>query len=224
MLKDIESKVDKVYITEKEYQKIHKWAKENITGHCEGENNVLDRRMFFPLKTFVFEMPTKKGLVKCLIELDSFNPVKGGRVTTDSLWFSWKRKGMGFQFEGEGATQQAVQETHRFLLDCLMYICMAERTVEYRPVVERARETGYEPYEYKDRECFLLKDIIRYTGTHQNKKTIQYRCECWGVRGHLRHYDSGKVSFVHPFKKGKKRDMLEPRTKTYLLGEKDAVQ
>ena len=221
MLRDIEDKVDKVVITEKEYKKIDKWVSENIT--YSGIDNVLNKRMFFPLKTFVFEMRAKNGIAKCLVELDSFNPVKGGRLSTDRFWYTWKReyrgdKG-GFQFDGQGLTERAGSETHRFLMDCLIYICMAERTIEYRPVVERARETGYEPYEYKERECFLLKDIIRYTGTHKNKKSIQYRCECWGVRGHLRHHDNGKVSFVHPFKKGKKRDVLEPRSKTYLLGE-----
>ena len=212
MLKDIESKVDKVYITEKEFKTITKWNKERTTG--------FDVKVFFPLKTFVFEV---QGYFKGLVELDSFNPILGGRVTTDAYFYRWKREyrehGGGFSFDGEAKNKELVEITHAFLMGCLLYICTAERTTLFRPVVERARQTGYEPYEYADRVCFLLKDIVRYTGTHQTKKSVKYSCECWGVRGHIRHYDDGRTTFIHPFKKGKKRDVLEPRSKTYLLGE-----
>lgn len=38
-------------------------------------------------------------------------------------------------------------------------------------------------------------------------KYIQHHfsCLCWSVRGHLRHYKSGKVVFVKPFRKGRER-------------------
>jgi len=36
-----------------------------------------------------------------------------------------------------------------------------------------------------------------------------FKCLCWGVRGHVRHYKSGKVVFIQPFKKGKERNNME---------------
>ena len=206
MLKDIEDKIDKVYITEKEFKSIAKWNRERKSD--------FDAKVFFPLRTFILDVYGFKGLV----ELDGYNPILGGQVTTDGYFYRWKRDGHGFQFDGEG-NKEVIEIAHTLIMGCLLYICTAERTTQFRQVVERARETGYEPHEYTDRVCFLLKDIIRYTGTHQTKKSVKYSCECWGVRGHLRHYDNGHVSFIAPYKKGKKRDVLEPRSKTYLLGE-----
>ena len=221
MIRDIESKVDKVLITEKDFQKISKWVAENVEGKCNGADNVLNKKMFFPLRTFIFETRTRMGDTKCLVELDGYNPVSGGRMTTDRWWYTWKREfrdGMGgFWFDGEGLDEKLVAVSHRYLMDCLMYICMAEREKEYRFAVEKAHKEGCEPHEYSDRVCFLLKDIIQYVSTHKTKKSVKFSCECWGVRGHIRHYQDGRTVFIEPYKKGKKRDILEPRSKTYLL-------
>ena len=213
LIRDIEGKVDKILIMEKEFQKISKWNRERECG--------FDSKMFFPLKTFVLDIREK---FKCLVELNDFNPVKGGRITTDKFWYTWDRqfrygKG-GFQFDGF-ATKDQVEICHALVMGCLMYICLAEREKEYRIAVENAKKNGCEPYKYTDRVCFLLKDIIQYVRTHQTRKSVKISCECWGVRGHIRHYENGKAVFIEPYKKGKKRDILEPKTKTYLLGGKN---
>lgn len=209
MIKDIEGKIDKVLIREKDYQKIRKWVEKHEWG---GIDSVLDKRKFFPLKTFVFEI---MGKFKCLVELDDYDPVKGGIITTDAWTYKWKREFRdgrgGFQFDGKGLDKGMAKVCHRLLMDCLMYICLAERETEYRV---SSNKSSNNPYEYQDRVCFLLNDIVRYTKTHHTKKSI--RCECWGVRGHIRHYKD-KTVFIEPYKKGKKRDVLEPKSKTYLM-------
>ena len=44
-------------------------------------------------------------------------------------------------------------------------------------------------------------------------KQFTRRCEAWSVRGHYRHYKSGKVVYVKPYTKGKGR----PADKTYSV-------
>lgn len=223
MIADIEKKIDKIIVTEKEFKKISKWGKENLVRYIPDEINPQDKKMFFPLKTFILDLNLEKGAkIKALVELDTFNPVVGGRVTTDSYWYTWKRDFMrrGYEFKGENVPKHIIEISHAFILETLIYICQADRNVEYRDRIEKAKTSGRNnPYEYHDRVCFLLNDIIEYAGTHKTRKSIQYQCECWGVRGHLRHYTDGRVVFIEPYKKGRKRDILEPLSKTYLIGK-----
>lgn len=222
MIREIEPKLDKIVVTNKEFKTIMKWWQSTKGVKIA---DMLDQKLFFPLQNFIIDLEiAKDSRLKGLVELDSFHPVKGGKFTADDYYFKWRRDtGKGFYIDGNGRPKEFIEPAHAFLLEALIYICLADRTTEYRPIVERDRAAGgYNPYEQHDRVCFLLKDIIRYTGTHKTKKSIQYQCECWGVRGHLRHYEDGRVVFIEPYKKGRKRDVLEPKSKTYMLGEEDA--
>lgn len=73
----------------------------------------------------------------------------------------------------------------------------------------------------KNETVYLLSEIVEYVHDNnflsQNKSTHKINCECWGVRGHYRHYKSGKVVFVKEYKKGKDRDKKEPQGKTYKV-------
>jgi len=67
---------------------------------------------------------------------------------------------------------------------------------------------------------FLLDDIVNYIsdnyipeGGHHN-----ILCPCWEVRGHYRHYKSGKVIFIPSYRKGKDKDTTQPKSKTYIAG------
>lgn len=212
MISEIEGKIDKVLITKKDTQKIEKWARDNIKWSENG--NILDKKKFFPLKTFIFDYVGTKFLV----ELDDYDPVIGGRISTDEWWYTWRREtrdgGKGFQFDGRGKFDKyVVHNNFKLLIECLLYVCLTVRETEYR--VSAFTERKEKPYEYRNRECFLLNDIIRYTGTHQTRHSI--RCECWGVRGHIRHYMDGKTVFIEPYKKGRKRDVMEPKAKEYRV-------
>ena len=43
------------------------------------------------------------------------------------------------------------------------------------------------------------------------------QAECYGVRGHYRHYKNGKVVFVKPYKKGWNRDGKAPSKQNYTI-------
>ena len=215
-ISELEKEIDKVYVTEKEFKKASKFT----AGRQVSE--MLDMRLFFPLKTFVIDVQLDKTTnLKALVELDTFNPTSG-RITTDDYWFTYKREkeNKRTRIDGQGADRKTMEVAHVFIVTMLIYICLQSRERVVKERVEHKKSNGH-TYEYKDRECFLLNDIIEYVGAHPNRKSIQYQCECWGVRGHIRHLTDGRVQFVRPYKKGRKRDILEPKSKTYLLGGKD---
>ena len=227
---EIEKKVDRIIVDNREYKKICQfWKGKSSTEY-------MNKRMFFPLKTFAISIEILKGVyLKALIELDTFNPTSG-RITTDDGWFTFKRDYVrgGTQFDGHLHTtspipldkkiaQEYTSDVHTYIMGVLVYICNKGREITEKERQERKQrdpeeKKEYNPYEFKDRECFLLNQIIQYVGEHPTRKSIQYQCECWGVRGHIRHKANGNIEFVHPYKKGRKRDVLEPKSKTYLLG------
>lgn len=46
-------------------------------------------------------------------------------------------------------------------------------------------------------------------------------CPCWGVRGHYRHYKSGKVVFIEAYQKGKNRSNYSPKEYQIFRKESD---
>lgn len=50
--------------------------------------------------------------------------------------------------------------------------------------------------------------------------SIQRRCPAWGVRGHYRHYQNGKVVYVKPHIKGKHKEQYSGREYVFVPREK----
>ena len=230
MIKDVEPYVDKIYIDRNEWKKIEKYRHEQCPNAQNewNKNGKFDSKMFFPLNTFILETDYGKGRIKGLVELENHSPVNF-KYTDDLGVYSYKRRygGGGFEFNfdpNEDMKNKRYKVDKQYFDWVLIYITSVmiyiidkaeERRREERISLQVERKQR-EEYEYKDRELFFLNDIIQYRKIHRNKSSIQYRCECWGVRGHIRHTKHG-VQFVHPYKKGKKRDILEPKSKIYLL-------
>jgi len=63
---------------------------------------------------------------------------------------------------------------------------------------------------------YSLTDCIRKYAKHINHCKHVFTCEHWEVRGHYRHYKSGKVVYVEPFEKGKNKD-TKLKDKIYTL-------
>lgn len=66
----------------------------------------------------------------------------------------------------------------------------------------------------------VLKTTYELSLTHYSLTHIrhEFKCLCWGVRGHYRHLANGKVVFIKPFRKGKERNNLTAfKEKEYLL-------
>lgn len=228
MIKDVEPYVDKIYIDRNDWKKIEKYRHEQCPDSKNqwSNNGKFDERMFFPLNTFILETDFGKSRYKGLVELQNFDPMNF--TYTDDIGVykfnrSAEKKGFEFTFDQHDKKKEYEAPKNYFdmliiyLTSVMVYIIdkAEERRREERISLQTERKLR-EEYEYKDRELYFLNDIISYRKIHRNKASIQYRCECWGVRGHIRHTKYG-VQFVHPYKKGKKRDILEPKNKTYLL-------
>lgn len=72
------------------------------------------------------------------------------------------------------------------------------------------------------RKVRLLKTytLVRDTPIHINRSHGKITCPCWGVRGHYRHYKSGKVVFIEAYQKGKDRSRYTP--KEYVVFRKES--
>ena len=74
---------------------------------------------------------------------------------------------------------------------------------------------------YKENKIHLLNEIVEYVNenglTAKPAGTREIQCPCWGVRGHYRHYKSGKVVFIRNYTKGKDRENLMPKDKIYTV-------
>ena len=72
------------------------------------------------------------------------------------------------------------------------------------------------------RKIRLLKTytLVRDTPIHINHKHGKITCPCWGVRGHYRHYKSGKVVFIEAYQKGKDRSRYTP--KEYMVFQEES--
>lgn len=102
------------------------------------------------------------------------------------------------------------------LEDYIMLKCEVRDRV-YKQATSKARNSKPKkntPAKKETNDLVMLKDLITYVSHSNIKHNIQ--CECWRVRGHYRHYKSGKVVFIKEFKKGKHRDKT-PEDKIYKL-------
>lgn len=110
---------------------------------------------------------------------------------------------------------------HKRLLNTIIYIMTKERQKDSRkknnnqyPTDSSKNKSG------KHQRIFLFDDIIKYvddigmSARAENQKN-RINCPCWSVRGHYRHYKSGKVVFVKSYKKGKERGTKEPKAREY---------
>ena len=184
--------------------------------------------MFFTLNTFILETDFGKKRYKGLVELQDFNPMNFTYTDEIGVFKVTRKIGEGFllDFHQHDMNKKYRTETDDYFNMLIIYLTSVmiyiidkaeQRRREERISLQTERKQR-EEYVYKDRELYFLNDIIHYRKIHRNKAAIKYRCECWGVRGHIRHTKYG-VQFVHPYKKGKKRDVLEPKSKTYLLNQ-----
>lgn len=72
----------------------------------------------------------------------------------------------------------------------------------------------------QNKNVYLLSEIVEYENNNlalKNKSTRKISCDCWGVRGHYRHYKNGNVVFIKEYKKGKNRYKKEPQGKIYTV-------
>ena len=91
MIKDIETYVDKIYLTRKDIKKIDKYFAENSYDTSE-----FDKKLFFPLDRFILEVEGSN--IKGLVELKNYSPCHFV-YTSDTEELHCDRQGPGFQSE-----------------------------------------------------------------------------------------------------------------------------
>lgn len=236
-IKELMTKLDRIVINKKEFKEIRNYRLKNNpdSQHEWNTNGKFDKRMFFPLNTFVLDCDCVGYRLCGLMELQNFDPMNFTFTDEIGILKVNRVEGEGFKvdYDQHDRTKKiyipcSEKEWLNILIITLTSIMVyiidkAEDRRNYERLSTEAEREQRENYEYHERECFLLNDIVKYVSIHPNRKSIQYRCECWGVRGHLRHLKNGEVIFIKPFKKGRKRDVLEPKKKDYLLGGKNDV-
>ena len=104
-------------------------------------------------------------------------------------------------------------------------VCIMMMGEERKHVIRQRTPSGKKDVSYsvakennKKNRVFYLDDIVEYVANHtetESHHTIS--CECWDVRGHYRHYKSGKTVFIKSYRKGKQRDNVEPKSKEYIV-------
>ncbi len=110
---------------------------------------------------------------------------------------------------------------------CYMIMTYQPEVVEHEPMQELTDNEETQQKEMPKKEhvirpkpdgnkTYLFRDIVKYVSHKKQKNKHNITCECWGVRGHYRHYKTGKVAFIHEYEKGKKRNEVKPHDKTYI--------
>lgn len=62
-----------------------------------------------------------------------------------------------------------------------------------------------------------IDDAVCLCKTEPARMSRKIMCECYGVRGHYRHYKNGKIVFIKPYKKGTKRNEGKPVNQNYKI-------
>ena len=156
---------------------------------------------------------------------DNGNEIVIGWVLSDGEYKNSYIKAVCF-INGNPAGKEynkAVVDEVRHLTALLDGIMSVPRKKETKKAVgsNKTPKTEKKDYHYKPKTVFLLDDIVEYINENGMSRTNHTRnamkCPCWGVRGHYRHYKSGKVIFVKEYKKGKERANTEPKDKIYTV-------
>ena len=74
----------------------------------------------------------------------------------------------------------------------------------------------------RQNKIYLFDDIVKYISEKYIPKGERHsiQCPCWDVRGHYRHYKSGKVIFIQSYRKGKDKDTAQPILKQYVASSR----
>lgn len=110
------------------------------------------------------------------------------------------------------ATQISFQHLFAFCLIQYVMLYGAEKVSchkEYRKALKPARASQLlAPYTQSGKVRILDISVTEDEAREYVRKTASihtWHCPAWGVRGHYRHYKTGRVSYVKPYVKGKNK-------------------
>lgn len=109
-----------------------------------------------------------------------------------------------------------------YIYSVMAYIMTTQRERTERPKGAKIfNAQKVESKRNRENKIYLLDEIVDYV--NENGLTIAksgnraITCPCWDVRGHYRHYKSGKVVFIKNYEKGKEKGKVKPKDKTYTI-------
>lgn len=113
--------------------------------------------------------------------------------------------------------RKIARDAARLILFYMGYImnypreCKKERLSSHRYSHEHKVST-------RQNKIYLFDDIVKYISEKYVPEGGHHsiQCPCWDVRGHYRHYKSGKVVFIQSYRKGKDKDTAQPKPKQYI--------
>lgn len=114
-------------------------------------------------------------------------------------------------------------EIAQIVIRTMVYIMNTPRDTLLKPKIakEIVKTQNKTENNGKNRKVYLLDEIVKYVNDNgfavSSNGTHKINCPCWSVRGHYRHYKSGKVVFIKNYEKGKERGSKEPLTKNYYI-------
>lgn len=65
---------------------------------------------------------------------------------------------------------------------------------------------------------YNLTEVVTHYAEHINHTKHTFTCRCWPVKGHPRHYKSGKVTWIAPYPKGPDKDLIQAN-RDYIIKE-----
>ncbi|MBO7673044.1 hypothetical protein J6S88_06525 [bacterium] len=203
--------MNNIIITLKDYKEIQKYAKQKKAAQ------MLDDEKRFCFDDFNIQVDVAKDFrLKGTVMLDDFK-IQSGRiyyysmVNREHVTLYFKRKKGKTWIETDSKSSNDLERSrleheasfyHAIILGVISYIMNYPRKTIERDA--KHKEAVKKSHEHKSNISYLLKDIIIYNNEAVSHHEIT--CDCWGVKGHYRHYKSGKVVFIKPFKKGKNKD------------------
>ena len=173
----------------------------------------------------IFDIATNNGNPNdCCCRVTMFNEITGEyEIVTEFGWIITNDKiETRYKNESDNDTFGDVScDWADYLYAVMAYIMTSKRERVQKKNQSRSFENNSKEHakEYKPRNIYLLDEIVDYVNenglTIQSRGTHKINCPCWSVRGHYRHYKSGKVVFIKNYEKGKEKGKINPKDKFY---------
>lgn len=216
-----------IIVTESDIRKI---AKNNRT---RGPAEILNNPNPLPFDEFILKVKSPLLVWEAVVKVPN-RYINIGRCDYNGKYFMWRRETENERnyITGKGGSKKEFTVMHDTLLMILSYIAGYERKTVQREKIPGCKTTASAavkaPAAAPQNKIYLLSEVIEYvrSGADQiaepeqpavDKTKHNISCPAWGVRGHLRHYKSGKTVFIKAYEKGRERGQGKAKDKTYYL-------
>ncbi len=133
-----------------------------------------------------------------------------------------------FDYDRKMYIQNLIADDYQIKAECSIivwfcyYVMMTKREKIIGKSVQKKQSINkVQNKNQQDKKIFLFDEIIEYVNENRPNSTNQnnnvMKCPCWSVRGHYRHYKSGKTIFIKNYIKGKERNKGKTKEREYYI-------